>query len=112
MLVAAFFRGRNIPVNMERLLYYAVSVLVKKVNMVFIKHCDFFLVKEADIAGVLKNSRNIACNEVFILSKSYDKRTFLSCGNDSIWKVFAQNSKSIAAFQAVYSRLYSFKNIQ
>ena len=112
MLVAAFFRGRNIPVNMERLLYYAVSVLVKKINMVFVKNCDFFLVKEVNIAGVLKDSRNIACNKVFILAKPHNERTFFSCGNNSVWEVLAQNSKSVAAFQAVYSRLYSFKNIK
>ena len=112
MLISAFFRGRNIPVNMERLLYYAVSVFIKKINVVFVKHSNFFLVKEVDIAGVLKNSRNIACNKVFTFAKTYNERAFLSCGNDSVRKVLAQNSKSIAAFQAVYSRLYSFKNIK
>ena len=101
--VAAFFRRRDIPVNVVRLFNDFLSVFGEQVYMVFIKNGNFFLVKEIHVARVFKHGGNVARNKVLCLSKPYNERAFLSRGNQPVRVILADNAERVASIKLVKS---------
>ena len=66
--------------------------------MICIQNSNFFFIKIVHIAGMLQKSRHIRSNKIFTVTKSYNKRTFFSCTDNSVRIILAEYSKSIRTF--------------
>ena len=83
--------------------YNLFTFVGKKIYVIIIKNGKLFLIQKINIAGIFQNRRNITRNKVFFFSKSNNKRTFFTCGNQAVRIILAYNTKCVASFQLVNS---------
>ena len=87
------------------------TVSSKEIHMVAVKNCNFFLIKEIYIPCVLQNRRNITCDKVFTLTKTYNEWTFLAGSNNAVRKILAHYTKRIRTFQLLQGHQHCLKNL-
>ncbi len=103
MFVTAFFGCRNIPVHTEGLTLLFFSQLIVNIHFIPCNAGYFFVFQDQYITGIFQDCRNIGCNIVLILAKSYNQWTVFSCRNKHVGIVNRQYSEGISPFQFVQS---------
>ena len=93
MLKAALFSHDRVPSYALLLRLDDVAVKIGHTNRILCEHCNFSVAEKENIAGVLKNRRNIGRDKKFAIAESDDDRRPLANGDDRVGFVNGNDRK-------------------
>ncbi len=100
VLVASLFRGGNLPVDGEVLLFDSLPERVVDLDAVARQHGDLAVLHIRDIARVLDDGRHVGGEEVAALAVAEQQRRVLARGDDAVGAVGAEHTERVCALDA------------
>ena len=101
MRIAALFRRGNIPVDGMKLLFYRLTKDIKNLDRLRRNHGHFPVFHICDLPGMRNKSRCVGCNQVESVPVAQEQRRVLSCGDDGVRIISAENDHGISPFNAM-----------
>ena len=97
VLVAAFFRSGDVPLDALRLLLDRIHVLVEELDALPGEHGDLLVLQPVDVPGAGEDGRHIGGDVVLPFSDADDERAVFPHGEELLRAVGADDAQSVAA---------------
>ena len=107
MLIAALFRGGDLPVDVMVLLFDGQLHRIIDLHAVAAQYGDLSVVHVHDVARVLDKRRHVGGNKVLALAEADEQRRVLARGIDMVGIVRAEDAERIRALDPVQDHVQS-----
>ncbi len=111
VLVAALFRGGDLPIDGEVLLFDLLLQRVVDLDAVARQHGDLAVFHVRDVARVLDDGRHVGGEEVAALAVAEQQRRVLARGDDAVGAVGAEHPERIRALDAAQHAAHSLQKV-
>src|SRR3989339_1126854 len=101
----------GIPCDGVHLFLYLLPIKGEERHALSRQLCHLAILKVHHSVGMLKDCRNVGCYELLPIPNADNKRAFVSCGNDSVRNIPADNAKGVASFNLPDSAKHSFSQV-
>ena len=111
VLIAALFRGGNLPVDGKVLLFDLLLECVVDLDALARQHGDLAVLHVGDVARVLDDSRHVGGEEIAALAVAEQQRRVLARGDDAVGAVGAEHAERVSALDAAQHAAHGLQKV-
>ena len=111
VLIAALFRGGNLPVDGKVLLFDLLLECVVDLDALARQHGDLAVLHIGHVARVLDDSRHVGGEEIAALAVAEQQRRVLARGDDAVRTVGTEHAERVSALDAAQHAAHGLQKV-